>query len=201
MNRTPPRRQTPTPPPEYKSGSYDNSELVELYEETRALHEKSLAILRTHEERCKLPGGTLEDLTDTVWLIRKTSERAEDLRKMLDRLEKEFVKRIGIRWLARADAEPIRGALATGSPDVKDVPRTPSRSKNPGAYAAALEALGVPRILAENGAVVFHYQGLGEFSAALAKKGLNIPKALLAEGEPYIEHTLRLTQAKENPFI
>jgi hypothetical protein len=196
------RPTSTTPPPPYQAETYDNADLVEMMVAMKGLHEKALSVLSRHEPLAMKPGPTQADLVDTAWIIRETARDAEDLRKMLNRLEKTFVNVIGLRFLKQEDASSIKGVLATGSPDCRDVPRIPSKSKDPGAYIAALEELGVPRVLAATGAVEFHFKGLGDFAERLQREGKPIPKALLEAGEPYTEFSLRLTTvARSNPFV
>lgn len=141
----------------------------------------------------------LELQVDACYLIRKAREHLEDARKMLGRIESNLVNQVGYTWVLRMSAEPIRGQFATGSPDVKDVPKLPSASKDPEGYAECLQAVGVPPDAIDAGLLQFHFKGLGEFVARLAAEGKSPPKVFSRLGS-YPEYTLTLRGRGDSPL-
>lgn len=143
---------------------------------------------------------TLEELIDLCWLLRQTSKLYDDLRKELARQDDTISIVVANRWLMRPTHGPIRGELATGSPDVRDQPCIPRRSDNPEAYDAMLRDLGVPEDVVSSAAIRIDFEGIGNFLAALQQAGKPVPAFLKKAGESYTKATLRLTTKRGNPF-
>lgn len=65
------------------------------------------------------------ELADAVYALRETSTLLEDLRKEADRLKGELERQCCATWVKIGRGDPVRTAYCTGSPDVKQTPKTP----------------------------------------------------------------------------
>ena len=172
----------------------------QILREARELHSKVFQVLVGIKRVFGRRETTLEELVDMCWLLRQASKLYDDLRKELNKQDEIISIVVANRWLMRPTHGPIRGELATGSPDVRDQPCIPRRSENPEAYDNMLRSLGVPEDVVATAAIRIDFEGIGNFLAALQESGKPVPDFLKKAGESYTKATLRLTTKRGNPF-
>ena len=177
----------------------DKNNIVRAYDALLAEHSKVTKLvgdleiaLKSHSE------ATI--LVDACWLVRNMQTHCEDMRKMLWRVEQTMIYKACMLWL-KSDGKPIRGNLATGSPDVKDAPVLPSRSADPEKYDSVLREIGIPESIIAAGGVRFHYEGMAEYITQLQREGRPIPEFLENAGKTYPVYKLRLVASRNNQFV
>lgn len=132
--------------------------------------------------RDNLKDLTQEDLVDIALVLRSISALADDIRKECNGI-KELVERVVcLRWVQATLNDPgapdaIRGELATGTPDVRQMASLPRPNSDPEGYEKLMRSIGAITA-ARKDLVRPHWPGLTEWITRLAKKGKQLPKGI-----------------------
>jgi len=140
-------------------------------------------VKRTHITAYKMMGDIrdsvrksprLADLADVAGIGKKAAELLDDLRKEATKLS-EFAQKVACAIVVqRQDADTIRGEYATATPDVRMVPRLPSRTREPEKYSALLRSLGLP----ESPMVRLHWPSIADEMNARLREGGSLPAGI-----------------------
>lgn len=111
----------------------------ELFLEYQALHQMlahQTVQLQEHKSRIQSQGVTLEELADAVFIMKKSSEIFEKLRKEWDKRAKFITQVLVMRFIEEniqsdSPASNVKSRLATTTPRVVQAPRLPSFSGDP----------------------------------------------------------------------
>lgn len=146
----------------------------------RCYKEQYRYIVQLREKLERLP---LTEAIDIGFLLREMGTLSEDLRKELGHLRELLERIVCIKWIAHSlndpsKAQPIRGELATGSPDVKQAAALPREKDNPAAYAAFMSQLGVSGDALNFSLVRPHWPAMMDYFSALAEKGKPLPRGI-----------------------
>lgn len=145
----------------------------EIYDDARALHEKSTNILQDLKTKY-IAGLTLEETADTLFMLREIEEFCKDIKS-----QATAVKDLGGRiacTLAVADGSLNipKGQLATARISGSTAIQLPSRTKEPEAYTEICEALGI----ADSPFTRPHFPAVKDWLSEKIANGENIPKPL-----------------------
>lgn len=193
------KRKAPNPAP-MDLGHPQVTEEAERYLPFQRAYQKALGRIGELTDLVKTGTLSQEQMVDLDWLVRRQSEAHDHLRKELNKLDELLKRTVGMAWVLSSDSGPIRGQLATGTPDIGTLKILPSRSKDPTGYADALVGLGIPEDLADQQVVMFSWDDtmayLDRTYTALGKK---IP-AFFGNGEQSTSYKLKLLTKNDSPL-
>ena len=138
------------------------------------------------------PRLSLPEMVDLLFIFDQSEQRIEDLRKELSKFCKQMIAIICAQWvkdnLTEINVEPIRGELATGSPDVgKSITLPKSDSQE---YADLLFELCIPPKYAS--LIRIHWPAMSEYISAILSAGGAVPECLRQQiTHPEYKCTLR----------
>lgn len=152
-------------------------EALSLYARMKQLHEDFYKELLTLRAQTKNP-RSLEEIADTVFILKKTHELSNDLRKELDGATKLFEKLACLLVTQLNHFDTIRGELTSATPKCKMAVNFPSISKDPEAYYDFCAALGIDRELASKEVFRLHWPGVSDYLSDLQAKGEKLPEGI-----------------------
>lgn len=126
---------------------------------------RKLAEIRVAARRAQ----DMKAATDSIYALKEASKLVDDLRKEINKLSDELQTMVCSLWVAHGIKSPIRTDYCTGSPDVKQVPKTP-KSGTP-EYEAFCKHYGVPA----DAPFSPHWTKLMETFSAAMEKGEPVP--------------------------
>jgi DNA-binding transcriptional ArsR family regulator len=126
----------------------------------------------------------VEELVDRLALLHKINDLLKDCTKEINAVYGDLEKVIGILWTAIGSTEPIRASLATGTVDVKFVPKLPKKDTDD--WRKLMEFLGSP-----NAVFTLHWPRFKEFLSERTAQGLPPPPGV-KESYPEYHVTLRM---------
>ena len=136
-------------------------------------------ILDCRQQAVDIPNETLVDI---AFILRSMSEYCNDLRKEMDK-NREFVEKIAcMRWVQDSlndnTDSPIRGKLATGTPQLRQMASLPSQSKDPINYVKFMKRIGVFGQALKRGLVRTHWPSIVDYITELTEKGKPLPPGI-----------------------
>lgn len=137
--------------------------------------------------------GDIEGLADINLVAKVCEKKMDDLRKAYKNVRSTAEKTICYLWVNSGDDKPIKTPYVTCSPDLRMVPKVPSATQEPEEYVAFLGELGVPKEVAEFGALQIKWPGLVEYCTYLAQQGKPTPKG--ADNDT--KHNVFLTKLRQ----
>ncbi len=173
-------------------------EAVSLYEAFIAAHADLYLPLKRLRERMQRTND-MHELVDTVLVLREMYKYADDLRKEIQRTRDVCERITCVIWAKGTDAEPIRTAYVTASPDIKYMASIPKRKTDPEKYAALMNFLGIPdQLWRTTGPEVVraHWPGFVDYVSARMEAGLPLPDGLDVE-KTYPVYKLTLRRKKK----
>lgn len=167
----------------------------------RRLHDEHMRTYATLiEERQTLNGSSVDDLAylcDAIYLMKKSREVVEDIRKELDAFVRVAEKISSLLWLQEGSGDSLTGAIAKGVPAPGVALSPPSKHKDPEAYAAIMNRLGVPEKFWKDCDVVKpHFPGLADYATMIMAEGGNLePEFAVLKQTPTF--TVRTTKHRD----
>ena len=137
-------------------------------------------------------------MVDLFFIFDQSSKRIEDLKKELDRFGRQLIAIICARWVQESSpesAEPIRGELATGSPDIAQSVSFPK--KDTPEYEKMLDEFCIPRRMA--GYISFHWPTITEYATQLLSSGGTLPDCFAGQ-QLHPDPRCRLLPKAGNPI-
>lgn len=120
--------------------------LMSLYVRQRELYKEIYGELGTVRKEASGATSATHELVDSAYAIRRISLMLDDAAKELRGVERFLDKVVCMMWVRdnqnTGTAEPIRGALVTGTPDVGICTTLPKRGE--AEYDKFVKALGIP---------------------------------------------------------
>jgi hypothetical protein len=143
---------------------------------------------------------SLTEMVDLFFIFDQSARRIEDLRKEIDAFGRSMIQLICARWVQDSlnngnSAEPIRGQLATGSPDVGQSVNLP-KSDSP-EFLELCEFFGIPADKAN--LIRFHWPTMTEWVSQLLADGKNVPSCLKNQ-KTHTEYKCKLLPKSSNPI-
>lgn len=165
---------------------------TQTYEDILSLREKIVQVK---------DGPSNEDLTNLVYITKKTSELCDDLRKELNELDGLAGKIVCAKWMkANANdvsaAQPIRATVATGTPDLGQIAAIPKPKSDPEGYSKLLTFLGVPDDKHESGMIRVHWPSFQKHCNELASQGKPLPPGI-DPSKTYPDYKLKVTKSRK----
>lgn len=168
--------------------------LQRRYRSLKAMHEAVFRdILRTREpvENRQIKS---EDLVDMAYVLREMAALADDIRRECAAHQGLMEKAACIEWVVRNDPTgPIRGELAVGTPDLKQMSSLPKPKTEPAEYRAMMLYLGVPENLHD--VVRPHWPAMVDWISDLTAQGKPLPPGIDLT-KTYPVYRLRLLKKK-----
>jgi hypothetical protein len=161
-------------------------ELLLAYRDLNRLYLKTYKLLCTLRDELKDQQYTLEDVVSLLYVMRSVSKYANDLRKEADGIGSMFENVCCVLWMAQhqnapEQADPIRTALATGTPRINMGVKLPKQSDDPEAFKALMSYFGVSESAVNAQAVKLHWPGICEHLTQLAEDGKPLPPGISAD--------------------
>jgi len=147
--------------------------LRQCYLDTYALLAEIRDCVREHKADYKITNNV-----DFLYVMRETSKIANDLRKECDGIIKIFENVTCALWVTQNEAGPIRGALATGSPDLKVGVNLPNQNREPEKFEALMNFFKIPNDAVKNKVVKLYWPGLCEHISNLIEEGKPLPPGI-----------------------
>jgi len=146
-----------------------------------------------------MPTAMPETLADMAICLREISRLADDVRKESNSLREQMERIACARWVQAhlndpGNADPIRGELAIGTPDVKQMVSLPRRDTPE--YQQLMGYLGVPAQLLKADLVRPHWPGFTDYVTKLAEEGKPLPPGI-PKGKVYSVYRLALRKRAE----
>jgi len=146
------------------------------YHATRELHHDFYGLICKYRQRVGSGAVSLEDLTDLSYIMKRSAEWADSLRKECEKFKHLVDSVTCSMWLHENINNPkpksIRGKLAIGTPDVKTRVVLPNRKNDPERWRILMKALGASDWLIESGVVDIKWPALQELHAQRCEQGL-----------------------------
>lgn len=156
--------------------------LVREYRWLKASHADLYAKLI--EARDSAAKFSQEELVDIAFILRSTAILAEDIRKECNAIREMMEKVACLKWMTDNMNNPdsgkptsIRGILASGTPDLRQMASLPRPNTDPKGYESLMKSIGAITA-ARKDLVRPHWPGLTEWITKLAKKGKPLPAGL-----------------------
>jgi hypothetical protein len=146
---------------------------------------------RRKAERAEFKSVT--ELIDTMFVYKRVSEMLDDLRKESNKLIELLEKLTCAIYATQNSEEPIRGVLATGTPDLKMGVTLPTREGDPEGFKKLMEHFGFSDLVVQNNLAGFHWPRLIEYVTILASEGKPLPPGI-DPAKQYPLYKVRLTQ-------
>lgn len=138
-------------------------------------------MIRAVKKHLTDPTYDLPTLVDLGFLCREVSQIADELRKEAnakrDLIGKVIASAVTRESLEGTRSDPtVRGKLATGTPDVREIASVPK----PGtpAFRELAEFLGLPEEQVNGKLISFRFNGLSDWLTEMASKGKSVPKGI-----------------------
>ncbi len=177
--------------------------MLTRWAQARELHVQTFEdILSLREQIVATENGpSNEDLTNLVYITKKTSELCDDLRKELNELESLAGKIVCAKWMKAnvndmSAAQPIRAKVATGTPDLGQIAAIPKPKSDPKDYSKLLTFLGVPKDKHESGMIRVHWPSFQKHCNELASKGQPLPPGI-DPNKTYPDFKLKVTKSRK----
>lgn len=161
--------------------------ITEVFETAYAeIYAMKLALI-DNPRMCDLP-----ELVDMGWSMKQCEGILDELRKRyVEFREKTLQQIVCLRYIDdnvnSTKAEPIHGELATGTPHIGEMHRTPKPNTPEG--RALMNELGVPQ--GNESVFRLHWPTLVEIVTERKRKGLPIPKVLADSEKTYPVYSVR----------
>lgn len=139
-----------------------------------------LSAIRDNIKKNKYP---LKELIDFIYVIRTTSEMFNDLRKEASGVEVSMINVACLLYLSRGKDGPIRGDLATGTPNVTMSAKIPSLKKDPDNFIKLMEYFGIPASPIKEGILKPYWPGLCEHISKCATEGKPLPPGIQKDSQ------------------
>lgn len=125
-------------------------------------------------------GLTQQDRADLIFLLKRTAEYWDDLRKETNRVTQMLENILGTVHVAQASSEKsVKGNLATCTVRLEQQPRIPSPNKEPERYGKVMQALGVTNDeTIQRGALRLHWPSIVEWCTECSSEGKPMPGGL-----------------------
>lgn len=123
-----------------------------------------------------------EDLVDCAYILRETAKLLDDMRKESTAIRELIERVICLKWVQQSLQDEstdtaIRGQLATGTPDVRQMASLPLPNKNPEEFEALMRSIGAVTA-AKKDLVRPYWPGLTNWITNLVKKGKPLPNGI-----------------------
>lgn len=139
------------------------------------------AVIRKVKKNENDPTYSREDLVDLGFLCREMTRLSDELRKEANAKQQLIGKVIALEVtrasLAGDISSPtVRGTLATGTPDVREIASCPK----PGSpqFKEVAEFLGLPEDQQDGNLYSLRFTGLSDWLTKMAEEGKDVPKAI-----------------------
>lgn len=157
--------------------------LIKEYKNLNDFYLKYYGLLSAVRDAAKDKKYTLPESVDLLYVIRETSKLLNDLRKESDGVENVMINITCLLYLTKSDDKPIRGKLATGSPNVSMIAKIPNMKRDPEEFAALMEYFGIPRGPIEEGILKPYWPGLCEHISRCAEEGKPTPPGVSKDSQ------------------
>lgn len=153
------------------------------YRKVRKLHAELYEFLAMVRDASKQGIIRNQDIVDILFLFKKSVELTEDIRKEVNAVSDIMEKVACMLWVQQnandpESAEPIRGKLATGTPDTSVIVSLPRKEREPEAYRALMEHLKVPMEHEASGVLKIHWPSFMEWVTTLQEQGKPLPPGI-----------------------
>lgn len=139
-------------------------------------------------------GLDLEALADMNLVLKRAEQICDHMRKAYKQLRQLSEQTTCALWVKQETGDPVRTDYVTSTPEVKMVPKVPSKKENHEEYVAFMKALGAPDEAIEHEVFKLSWPGLVEYTTERGRQGLPIPEG--HEGQTYNVYTTRLRQKR-----
>lgn len=146
---------------------------VQLYGCVKKTHNDAYRLIGDLRDSVRA-GQPLKALADMAGIAKRAAELLDDLRKESTKLSELAQKVACAVMVQREDTDTVRGDYVVATPDVKMIPRLPSRTAQPDEYYRMLRALGVP----ETPMVRVHWPSVVEEMNARLSAGGSLPEGI-----------------------
>ena len=170
-------------------------ELVGKYKSMRTVYLDCYQHLSRIRDQIKANMYNTNEIVNFIYVMRDIAKFAEDLKKEANGVEQIAVNVACAIWITKESSEPIRGALATGTPNIKIAAAIPNQRREPEAFEALMVSLGVDPKAVVNGTVKPYWPGIMEHISSLAEQGLPLP-AGIDINKTYTQYKMRITPYK-----
>lgn len=150
-------------------------DLIKELDKMRDVYLSSYKLMSILRDKLRKNKYSLKDMVNFIYVMREISKFADDLRKEADGISHLFENMACAVWVTQGDGEPIRSALATGTPDVKLAIKIPSRKTQPEEYAKLMKHFEIPEQAITDKVVKLYWPGLCEHVSLLAEEGKPLP--------------------------
>jgi hypothetical protein len=121
-----------------------------------------------------------EELADVGFICKKIYEQLDDIRKETEKLQ-GLAENLACLKAVNQGKTRIAGELATASPDVTMSANLPHPQRNPEAYMALCDYLGIPEQCVKYDLFRIHWPGFKEFFTRLMSEGKPVPPGIEME--------------------
>ena len=117
-----------------------------MYKRAKVLHDDLYAAIIGINKSMRT--DTVEDMVDLCLILRSTSELVDSSRKDCNGMKDLLTKVVCMKWaneclnMGAGKPKPIRGKLASGSPDVAQTASLPSKRNTPKDYELFMRSIG-----------------------------------------------------------
>lgn len=171
--------------------------LLELRAELTELHKKIFSLTVQLEADIKNPSlaMTVEEHCDNSWVFEKLSELIKDLNTTINGMSEMSQQVAAMKQItAHINSEscpPIKGELATGTPNVKSRVKLPTLKGDRENYLKMMQYFGVSEDTAISDIFRLHWPKMCEYISERASRGLPLPPGLDARIYPIYSLSLR----------
>lgn len=138
----------------------------------------------------------LKDMVNAIYVMREIAKLADDLRKENEGVLHLFENVACAMWVTNSEAKSIKGALATGTPDVKLALKIPNARTEPEAYAKLMKHFGIPMQVVSDKIMKPYWPGLCAYISTLSEEGKPLPPGVDPD-KTYPTYKMRIKSYKD----
>ena len=158
-------------------------EMLKMYEGVYKLFAESYETLSRARDLSKAAKFDLEELVNRMFILKKTSEMLDDLRKEADGVLHIMEQICCIGWVQKhtnnpAKSEPIRASFATGSPKVGMRAVIPRLDRDREKFISLMKHFGLSEEQAELNLLRPHWPSMCIYLTELAEEGKPLPPGI-----------------------
>lgn len=168
-----------------------------MYVQAKKAHDeiyRLIALLKPEVEKCRRK----EELVDYAYALYEAHKFIDDLEGEVRRLKERAICLADALWVQESTGESIRTDYCTATPDIKMAANIPSQKRDPEAFDAFMQHLGIKPELykGESEVVRPHWPGLVEYVSALISQGKPLPPGVNME-KKYPVYKMSFRKKKE----
>jgi len=173
---------------------------IQAYSKIKQLYLDQYTMISHLRDDLRAHKFELDEMVNIIFILRNISKFADDLRKECDGIGHMFENVLCALYITQNKTEPIRTALATGTPTVNLGVKMPNKKKDPEAFDKFIKFFNVSAEAVDSKIVKPYWPGICEKISQMSEEGKPLPPGISVD-DTYPTYKVRLIAYQELDLI